>query len=100
MVGKTYSFGAFELQPERGALLKGGKPVRLGSRAPEILIALVDRAGEVVSNRELLARVWPETFVLTAVRRVNSIGPISGRRFELAPVAEGDYNRNDADIIV
>jgi DNA-binding winged helix-turn-helix (wHTH) protein len=40
-------------------LLEGEVPVRLGSRALEILIALV----ELVSKNELMARVWPDTFV-------------------------------------
>jgi predicted ATPase/DNA-binding winged helix-turn-helix (wHTH) protein len=44
-------------------LLEGEAPVRLGSRALEILIALIERAGELVSKNELMARVWPDTFV-------------------------------------
>jgi predicted ATPase len=43
--------------------MEGSRPVQLGTRALEILIALVERAGEVISNQELIARVWPETFV-------------------------------------
>jgi len=37
--------------------------VRLGSRAFDILAALVERAGEVVGKEELRARAWPQTFV-------------------------------------
>ena len=37
--------------------------MRLGSRALEILIALVERPGELVTKTELMARVWPSTFV-------------------------------------
>ena len=37
--------------------------MRLGSRALEILIALIERPGELVSKSELMARVWPDTFV-------------------------------------
>jgi DNA-binding winged helix-turn-helix (wHTH) protein len=48
-------FGAFRLLPAQLLLLEGGKPVRLGSRALAILIALVERAGEVVSKEELIA---------------------------------------------
>jgi predicted ATPase/DNA-binding winged helix-turn-helix (wHTH) protein len=43
--------------------LEGDKPVRLGSRALDILIVLTERAGEVVGKDELVARVWPNTFV-------------------------------------
>ncbi len=63
MADRIYSFGPFQLCPERGSLLEGSKRIRLGTRALEILIALVERAGEVVSNQDLIARVWPETFV-------------------------------------
>jgi DNA-binding winged helix-turn-helix (wHTH) protein len=39
------------------------RPVRLGSRAFDVLTALVERAGELVGKKELIARAWPETFV-------------------------------------
>ena len=37
--------------------------MRLGSRAFDILAALIERAGEVVGKEELIARAWPQTFV-------------------------------------
>jgi hypothetical protein len=39
------------------------KPVLLGSRALGILIALLERHGELVSKQDLMARVWPDVFV-------------------------------------
>src|SRR5262249_5869988 len=59
----TISFGPFRLLAAQRLLLEGGKPVRLGSRAFDILATLVERAGEVVSKEELTARAWPQTFV-------------------------------------
>jgi predicted ATPase/DNA-binding winged helix-turn-helix (wHTH) protein len=56
-------FGPFRLLPAQQLLLEGERPVRLGSRALEILIVLVERAGELVSKGELMARVWPSTVV-------------------------------------
>jgi DNA-binding winged helix-turn-helix (wHTH) protein len=53
------SFGPFRLIPARRLLLEGQTPVRLGSRALEILIALVERPGALVWKDELLARAWP-----------------------------------------
>ena len=50
------SSGPFRLLPARRLLLEGARPVRLGSHAFDILIALVERAGEVVSKEELIAR--------------------------------------------
>jgi predicted ATPase len=57
------AFGPFHLLPARRLLLQAGRPVRLGSRALEILMALLERPGELVSKAELMARVWPDTFV-------------------------------------
>src|SRR5580692_9930462 len=57
------SFGPFRLVTAQRRLLEGDKPVRLGGRAFDILTALVERAGEVVSKEELIARAWPNTFV-------------------------------------
>jgi DNA-binding response OmpR family regulator len=52
----TFSFGPFRLSPRRQLLLKGDTPVPLGSRAFEILLALVERAGEVVDKNSLMTR--------------------------------------------
>jgi hypothetical protein len=60
---RAISFGPFRLIPDRRLLLEGVKPVRLGSRALDVLIALVEHPGEVVGKDELMARVWPDTFV-------------------------------------
>jgi DNA-binding winged helix-turn-helix (wHTH) protein len=43
--------------------VEGGHPVHLGSRALDILVALVERAGHVVEKHELVARVWPDNSV-------------------------------------
>ena len=37
--------------------------MRLGSRAFDILAALIERSGEVVGKEELIARAWPQVFV-------------------------------------
>lgn len=43
-------FGRFELQPEDRRLLLDGAPVALGARAFDLLVALVARAGQLVSK--------------------------------------------------
>jgi DNA-binding response OmpR family regulator len=42
--------GPFRLWPARQLLLEGDIPVHLGARAFDLLIALVERAGEVVTK--------------------------------------------------
>lgn len=57
--------------PERQLLLRDGVRVSLGARALELLVALVERPGEMVSKAELLARVWPSTLVVEGNLKVN-----------------------------
>jgi non-specific serine/threonine protein kinase len=59
----TYRFGRFELQPHRRRLLDGGHPVELGHRAIDVLLALVERAGQLVTKDQLLGLVWPGVVV-------------------------------------
>ena len=81
-------FGPFCLLPTQFLLLEGDKPVPLGGRALEILIALLERRGELVSKQDLTARVWPNHFVapsnlttqVTALRRALRDGR-NGNRF-------------------
>ena len=56
-------FGTFRLDIGRRELLAAGVPVTLGQRALDVLIALVRRAGELVTKDELMAEVWPRVVV-------------------------------------
>ena len=60
---RTISFGPFCLRPATHLLLEGDTPVEIGARALDLLIVLVDRAGELVTKDELFARVWPGLIV-------------------------------------
>ncbi len=51
-------FGRFELQPAQRRLLADGHPVPLGSRAFDMLVVLVARAGKLVTKHDLLTLVW------------------------------------------
>ncbi len=63
--------GAFRVFP-RGRMLKmGDEAVKLGSRAFDILLALAETPGEIVSHRELLAKVWPNVYVEDVSLRVH-----------------------------
>ena len=72
--GNCTEFGPFRLFPAERRLLKGETPVQIGSRELDILIALVERAGEVVTKRELFARVWPDVVVEESSLRVHVAG--------------------------
>jgi DNA-binding winged helix-turn-helix (wHTH) protein len=68
---EVFAFGSFRLTPAQRMLSEDGKPLRLGGRALDILVALVERPGETVSKEELIARAWPETVIEEAALRVH-----------------------------
>ena len=80
-------FGAFCLVPMQRLLLEARQPVHLGSRSLDILIALVERHGELVAKKELISHVWPgiavdETNVavhISALRRALRDGQAGSR---------------------
>jgi DNA-binding winged helix-turn-helix (wHTH) protein len=67
----AYRFGPFRLLPIQRLLLEHGAQVKLGSRAFDILAALVAQPGTIMPKAELLARVWPDTVVEEANLRVH-----------------------------
>ena len=68
---EVFAFGSFRLIPAQRLLAEDGKPVRLGSRALDILVALVEHPNETVTKEELIARAWPDTVVEEAALRVH-----------------------------
>lgn len=85
---RALSFGPFTLDPARKRLAQDGNAVRVGSRALDLLVALVERAGDVVSHDDLFAQVWPRTVVeesslrvhMSALRKALGDG-VDGRRY-------------------
>jgi DNA-binding winged helix-turn-helix (wHTH) protein/tetratricopeptide (TPR) repeat protein/TolB-like protein len=61
-----YEFDAFRVDPVRRLLSRDGEPVAITPKAFSILVALLERSGEVVEKTELLERVWPGAFVTEA----------------------------------
>ena len=108
-ITNAFNFGSFRLLTAQQLLLRDDKVINLGSRAMDILIALVERPSELVSKAELMARVWPNTFVepanltvhMSALRRALGDGrdgnrfiiniPGRGYRF-VAPVTVSDIS--------
>lgn len=106
-------FGPFELNVAERSLRKAEEVVPLGGRAFDILLALVDRAGEVVTKGELIAKAWPDVTVeegslrvhLSALRKALADGQfgnkyisnVQGRGYcFVAPVARQTEKRDSA----
>ena len=101
----VYRFGNFELQPRQRRLLADGRPVTLGYRAFDLLLALVERDGQLVTKDELLALVWPGLVVeennlqvqVSTLRKIlgsAAIGTVAGRgyRFTLELLTAGELS--------
>jgi len=72
--GEAVSFGPFTLFPAERRLERSGSFVQLGSRALDILIALIQHAGQVVDRRMLMSRAWRNIVVDESNLRVNIAG--------------------------
>ncbi|WP_260961440.1 ATP-binding protein [Pseudomonas citri] len=62
-VEQTVHFGPYRVHPRQRLVLEGEQPLRLGRRAVDILLVLLEHAPEVVSKQQLIARVWPKSVV-------------------------------------
>lgn len=67
----SYVFGPFRLLLAQRVVLQNDQPLRLGSRAFDLLAFLVQRPGQVVANDELMAQVWPNIHVDEGTLRVH-----------------------------
>jgi predicted ATPase/DNA-binding winged helix-turn-helix (wHTH) protein len=99
---RSYAFDTFQLFPDRRLLLAQGQPVKLGGRALDLLVALVQGRHAVVSKQQLLDQVWPGLVVeeaniavqVLALRTIlghAAIATVPGRgyRFALPTVEAG-----------
>ena len=63
-VKQVIRFGTFEVDPRAGELRRDGSRVKLQEQPFQVLLALLERPGEVVTREDLRAKLWPEdTFV-------------------------------------
>jgi len=105
---ETFLFGEFRLDRASGGLFRRDAdgvfvPVAIGSRALEILAALVERRGDIVPREEIMGAGWPRTVVaesnlfvqIAALRRIldaaqsgqSCIQTVTGRGYRfIAPV--------------
>ena len=60
--GRT-EFGPFVIDIGERVLMRHGEPVPLTPKAFDVLAALLEKPGQLISKEELLQKVWPDTFV-------------------------------------
>ncbi|HTS76887.1 MAG TPA: winged helix-turn-helix domain-containing protein [Bryobacteraceae bacterium] len=72
MAGReSYHFGEFLLEAGERRLSRAGQPVQLPPKTHDVLLALLRRAGGLVTKRELLEQVWPEACVEEGILAVH-----------------------------
>jgi len=92
-------FGIFELDLAAGELRKKGVKLRLQEQPLQVLAALLERAGEIVTREELQQRLWPsDTFVdfdhslNTAINKVReTLGDLASSPRYVETVARKGY---------
>src|SRR5436305_1433871 len=57
--GHSIRFSVFELDLDSGELFAQGGKVKLQGQPFQLLVALLERPGEVISREELRQRIWP-----------------------------------------
>lgn len=101
-------FQQFEIRPDERLLLVGARPVGIGARAFDVLLALVERSHRVVSKSELLDLAWPGVVVeennltvqMSALRRVlghETIVTVTGRGYRLKATPLGNLPSDEAE---
>ena len=55
----SLEFGRFRVRLRQRQFLANGLPIELGTRAFDLLLALLEANGSLVSKEQLLTRVWP-----------------------------------------
>ncbi|HSG41430.1 MAG TPA: tetratricopeptide repeat protein [Thermoanaerobaculia bacterium] len=77
-----YEFDGFRVDPVRRRLLRAGETVPLTPKAFSILIALIEKRGEVLEKEELIQKVWPDSYVTEAnlTQNISSLRKALGER--------------------
>ncbi|NUU39305.1 winged helix-turn-helix domain-containing protein [Pseudomonas sp. C2B4] len=91
-------FGPYRIYPGQRLVMEADQPLRLGRRAMDILLILLEHAGNVVSKQQLIARVWPNSVVeeinlrvhMAALRKALGDGQ-AGQRY-IITVAQRGYS--------
>ncbi|HEU4390240.1 MAG TPA: tetratricopeptide repeat protein [Blastocatellia bacterium] len=70
-----FEFGSYRLDAAERRLLRDGQPVPLPPKVFDTLVVLVEHSGQLVLKEELMARLWPDTFVeeVTLARYISDL---------------------------
>jgi DNA-binding winged helix-turn-helix (wHTH) protein/tetratricopeptide (TPR) repeat protein len=99
----VYEFGPFRLDSSERLLLRGGQPVQLAPKVFDTLSALLENSGRLVDKDELMATLWPDTFVeeATLARNISdlrkALGESTGTQKFIQTVPKRGY-RFTADV--
>ena len=96
----SYRFGQTQLLPLQRLVLVDGRPVDVGARAFDVLLALIERRDRLVRRDELLDLVWRDVAVepnnlavqISALRKklgANVIATIPGRGYRFCAAVQG-----------
>ncbi len=106
----VYSAGSLEVRPAERRVLLRGEPLALGTRAFDLLLALIEHRDRVVSKDELLALAWPGVVVeennltvqVSALRKVigaEAIATVAGRGYRFAlPISETENTQSSGSM--
>src|SRR5215468_3890508 len=95
--GEVFHFDEFTLDVRERRLLRGTEAVHLAPKAYDVLVALVQQRGHLVTKEELLTRLWPGSFVeegslnvyVSALRK--ALGEDAHRPIYIETVARSGY---------
>jgi len=62
-INRLYEFGPFRLDPHKRVLCRRGESVSLTPKALETLVVLVENRDRVLTKKELMTQLWPDSFV-------------------------------------
>ena len=94
---EVFHFDEFTLDVRERRLLRGAEAVRLSPKAYDVLVALVQQRGRLVTKDDLLKRLWPKSFVeegslnvcVSALRK--ALGEDAHRPIYIETVARSGY---------
>jgi len=105
--GARYRFSHFELSPAKRELLDHGRPLAIGGRAFDVLVALIERRSRLVGKNELLDLVWADVVVeeanlhvqVSTLRKLlgpQAIQTVPGRGYRFIEKLDDDSPVSDA----